>query len=406
MELYNKNNINILLQKEAKTPRYSVDMFFKVNKGQKYFGITTLLARLLLQGTKKYSSQALALEFENNCIDISIIAKKDYIKASLSFLNEDFKYAMELLKELLINSTFDEFEKEVFKLRGEIIADLDNPRFKLSDMFTKSIFKFHPYSSCHTKILEDLDKIKKEDITEAHKNLFNSQKAIVLVGDFEDENEIINYFENEFSFMKNENQQDEIYDLYYNDIKEDEIIKISKNDASQAQIIQGWLVDSFKSEYCAKYTVLNNILGASGLSSRLFVNLRDKQGLAYTVRSHYETMLHSAIFSMYIGTTPKNIQKSLEGFEIELQKLASNPPDEKELQGAKENISGRYKYFSQNNSQISSRKGYDFMMGLGLNYDDLFLDDVNHVSAQDVSNMAQKLLSMPKLITIIAPDEK
>ena len=109
---------------------------------------------------------------------------------------------------------------------------------------------------------------------------------------------------------------------------------------------------------------------------------------------------------MYIGTTPKNIQKSLEGFEIELQKLASNPPDEKELQGAKENISGRYKYFSQNYSQISSRKGYDFMMGLGLNYDDLFLDDVNHVSAQDVSNMAQKLLSMPKLITIIAPDEK
>ena len=135
--------------------------------------------------------------------------------------------------------------------------------------------------------------------------------------------------------------------------------RISKNDASQAQVIQGWIVDSFKSEMCAKYSLLNNILGSSGLSSRLFVNLRDKQGLAYNVRSQYETLLHSAIFNMYIGTTPKNIQKSLDGFKSELEKLALLPPDEVELKGAKENISGRMKYFTQNNSQIASVQGYN-----------------------------------------------
>lgn len=405
MKLYTRNNINILLQKEVKTPRMSVNLFFKINNREKYFGINTLLARLLLEGTKKYNAKELALEFENNCIDISITAKKDYLKASLVFLNEDFKKAMELLKELILNSTFNDFEKEIFKLKGEIISDLDYPKFKLTDMFVKSIYKNHTYSSTHTKILDNIDKITKEDIINAHKNLFETQKAIALVGDYENEEEILNYFENNFDFMKNVEQKDEIEDVFYNNITSDEIIWIEKNDVSQAQILQGWLVDSFKSEFCAKYALLNNILGASGLSSRFFVNLRDKQGLAYTVRSQYDTHLHSAIFNFYIGTTPKNIQKSLEGFKIELQKIADCPPDNEELQGAKENISGRSKYFSQNNSQICSRKGHDFMMGLGLDYEDLFLDDIKNTSAQDVSNMAKKLLSMPKLITIIAPDE-
>lgn len=405
MKLHTRKNINILLQKEAKTPRISVNLFFKTNKIEKYFGINTLLARLLLQGTQKNNAEELALEFENNCIDISIAAKKDYIKASLVFLNEDFNKAMELLKDLILNSTFDDFEKEVFKLKGEIISDLDHPKFKLTDTFVKSIYKSHPYSYTHTKILENIDKITKEDILEAHKNLFETQKAIALVGDYENEEEILNYFEINFPFMENKEQNDEIEDIFYNNLKEDEIIWISKNDASQAQILQGWLIDSFKSEYCAKFAVMNNILGASGLSSRLFVNLRDKQGLAYNVRSQYETLLHSAMFNMYIGTNPSNIQKSLDGFRIEIQKLADNPPDEIELQGAKENISGKSKYFSQNNSQICARQCYNFMMGLGLNYNELFMDDINRVTSKDVSNMAKKLLSMPKTIAIIAPDE-
>ena len=166
--------------------------------------------------------------------------------------------------------------------------------------------------------------------------------------------------------MKDCKIQSEIEDIFKLDINEDEIVKIVKNDASQAQIIQGWLVDSFNSPISAHLAVLNNILGSSGLSSRLFVNLRDKQGLAYTVRSQYETLAHSAIFNMYIGTAPINIQKSLDGFKQELQKLADVEPSEEEMQGAKENIQGRLKYFTQNNSQINAVQGYNYIMGLGL----------------------------------------
>ena len=405
MKHYQNQGINILLKKMPKTPRMSVSFFFKTDKKEKFYGINSLLARLLLQGTKTYNANELALAFENECIDITTKAKQDYLKFSLVFLNEDFNRAMELVKDLILNSTFDDFEKEIFKLKGETISDLDNPKMKLTDMFVKSIFKEHPYSCTHTKILEDLDKITKENIITIHKELFNSFKAIVVVGDYENDNQIIEYFSSNFDFMKSENPTCEIEDIFKLPLEKDEIVKIVKNDASQAQIIQGWLCESFNSKLSAKIAVLNNILGSSGLSSRLFVNLRDKQGLAYTVRSQYETLAHSAIFNMYIGTAPINIQKSLNGFKDELQKLADIEVSDKELAGAKENIQGRLKYFTQNNCQINAVQGYNYIMGLGLDYNERFMKEIRQVNKKDVQDMAKMLLSMPKLITIIAPEE-
>ena len=403
MEQFNIEGINILFKRMPKTPRIAVNFFFKTNKKEKFYGVNALLSRLLLQGTKKYSALELSKEFEQECIDITFKAKQDYIKAGLIFLNEDFNKAMELFKDLILNSTFDDFEKEVLKIKGEIISDLDSPKMKLTDAFIKNIFKEHPYSSTHTRILDDIDKITKEDILIAHKELLKAEKVISIVGDIEDKDSLLEYFKKNFDFMKSDISKDEIEDIFT--LKNNENVWLTKDDASQAQILQGCLIDSFNSKNCAKLTVLNNILGSSGLSSRLFVNLRDKQGLAYTVRSQYETLLHSGIFNMYIGTAPINIQKSLEGFYIELKKLADCPPDEKELQGAKENIAGRIEYFSQNNAQIASVNGYNYIMGLGLDYNDNFIKEVSKVSADDVSAMAELIINSPKLTVIIAPDK-
>ncbi len=401
MKYHNVDGINVLLEKTPKTPRIAVNFFFKTDKKEKFFGVNALLARLLLQGTKKYSAVELSKEFEEECIDITFKAKQDYIKASLIFLNEDFKKAMVLFKELMLNSTFDDFEKEIIKIKGEIISDLDNPKMKLTDALIRNMYPIHPYGSVHTRILEDIDKISKNDIISAHQDILNSQKAVSIVGDI-NQNDVLEYLKSEYSFMATSQSKDEVEDIF--ELNEDKNIWLTKNDASQAQIIQGWIIESFKSDKCAKYAVLNNILGSSGLSSRLFVNLRDKQGLAYTVRSQYETLLHSGIFNMYIGTAPTNIEKSLKGFEDELRKLAQTPPDEIELQGAKENLSGRMKYFTQNNAQIASVYGYNYIMGLGLDYNEEFIAEINKVEAKSVSEMAQKLLEAHKVTAIIAPE--
>lgn len=406
MEHILKNDIDIIINNRKNTPRTCVCFYFATDKPEKYSGTYGLFAKLLLQGTKTKDAKTLAAELESECIDVSIKAKQDYIKVSFLFLNEDFNRAMEYAKDILLNSTFSEFEKEIYKIKGEIKADMDNPRILASDTFVRNMFKGHYYSNTCTKTLEEIDKITKEDIFEVHRQLLSSRKVISIAGDIQNTENICDYFHKNFDFMKSSHSESQIKpveDLWINENVE--IVKISKNDLNQAQLFQGWIVPNMHSEMYYKISLMNNILGGSGLSSRLFVELRDKQGLAYTVRSSYETLSKSALFSFYIATEPKNIRKSLDGFMSELDRIAKIPPTEEEVAGAKENIIGRLEYFSQTNSQLASTEGYNYLSGLGLNYNERFIKEVNKINAADVSAAARLISNKKSLICALAPDK-
>jgi len=184
------------------------------------------------------------------------------------------------------------------------------------------------------------------------------------------------------------------------------VFKITKNDAKQAQIFQGWLVEGLNSKDCAALSVLNNVLGASGLSSRLFVELRDKKGLAYTVRSSYRTLKEGAAFVLYIGTEPSNIKKSLDGFKYEIQRVIDEPPVGEELKGAIESYIGKFKYFyTQTNSQIARTNGWNWITGLDFDYNQKLLSEIKNVKTEDVVNVAKKYLQKEPVTVVLAPDK-
>ena len=407
MEHIIKNKNDIIIKHRKNTPKTAVCFYFAIDEPERYSGTHGLFAKLLLQGTKTKDAKTLTQELENNCIDINIKAKQDYLKVSFLFLNEDFNLAMQYAKDILLNSTFDDLEKEKFKTKNEINTELDNPKALASDAFIKRLFDGHYYSNTASKALDELDKITKQDIIQTHKKILNSRKVLSIAGDIKNTQELVQYFVQNFDFMKSKKTNSKIleYQNFNPQSGNVEILKIEKNDLNQAQIFQGFIVPGLKSDFYPKLSVMNNILGASGLSSRLFVELRDKKGLAYTVRSGYETLYKSAVFSFYIATEPKNIKKSLEGFEYELKKLANNPPTKEELQGAKENITGKIEYFSQTNSQLSSTEGYSYLMGLGLNFNEKYINMINNVNALDVCDAAKIILSKNSLICALAPKE-
>lgn len=407
MKLIQKDGIDILIKNTKNTPRMAVCLYFSIDLPEKFAGVYTLFSKLLLKGTKTRSAEALADIIESNGIETSVKCKQDYLKVSTLFLNEDFNLALDVLADILQNSTFEVFEKEVYKLKGEIISDLDSPQIKASDAFIEGIYDAHYYGNSCSKTLQDLDKIQKQDVIDVLAQIMKAKKVISIAGDFADEDKIAEFFTKNFSFMKTYETNSQIPDIFDFQGKngKDKIVKIAKNDAKQAQIFKGCLVGSQFSEDYPKIVVMNNILGSSGLSSRLFVELRDKQGLAYTVRSALEPLRHSTLFYFYIGTEPKNIQKSLEGFKVEAKKLMDAPPSDIELLGAKENIMGRLEYFSQTNAQIASIAGYDYIIGLGLNYEERYRKMIADVSKEDVSNMAAKYLQNPSMISVLAPEE-
>ena len=113
------NGIDYIYKRNENTPRMALCLNFLINEEEKLPGIYSLMARLLLQGTKNYTSEQLANEFEKYAIDFSSELFPNYLRIKFVCLNEDFDKAIELMNEVITNSTFNEFEKEKQKLKGE-----------------------------------------------------------------------------------------------------------------------------------------------------------------------------------------------------------------------------------------------------------------------------------------------
>lgn len=389
----------MLAKVNKNTPRTAVCLYFAIDKPEKISGIYTLFARLLLQGTKTKSAEELAILLENQGIELSSKYKQDYFKIDTLFLKNDADLALDTVCDIILNSTFDDFEKEVFRLKGEIKASLDNLRMRALSEFQGNFFLGHYYGNTSIKTLEMLDKIKKEDVIEVKNQILNSNKIVTVVGDFDDK--FLNNVSSKFNFMKSSGINNEI--PIVPDVTSDKIVKIAKNDANQAHIIQGWSVPTLNDKDYPKLVLMNNLLGSSGLSSRLFYELRDRLGLAYHVRSGYDVLKKGAVLNFYIATNPKNIKKCLEGFKTEITRLQNELCSIDELNGARENTLGKLAYFMQTNLQQASMSGYDYIMGLDIDFSSKYKAMLENVTREDLTLMAQKYLSNKSVITISAP---
>ena len=396
-ELILNNNIKVCVKQNKNTPRVALTLNLSISEPENFSGEYSLMNRLLLKGTKKYSSEELSTILDENAIDFSTEMKLDYLRFRFVCLNEDFEKALEILREVILNSTFDEFEKERVKLKGELTAELDSAKVKVSDLFTKTIYKNHYYGNSYTKVLETLDKINGDEVKQAYFNILkNSTKTLALVGDVDD-----TLLEKYLSDIPN-SVETESHIVSPNPIKQ-EYGEIIKKDANQAQIIQGWIVPTIGEPEYPVFMLINVILGASGLSSRLFLELREKKGLAYTVRTSYETHRKSAVFSIYIGTEPSNIKTSISGFKEEIEKIKTIPVSETELKNAVNNLIGKQQFVTETNSQQANMMAYYSIMGKPFEYQKTVVEMLHKVTPNDILSCANKYFTDDYVLSIIKP---
>ena len=396
-ELILNNNIKVCVKQNKNTPRVALTLNLSISEPENFSGEYSLMNRLLLKGTKKYSSEELSSILDENAIDFSTEMKLDYLRFRFVCLNEDFEKALEILREVILNSTFDEFEKERVKLKGELTAELDSAKVKVSDLFTKTLYKNHYYGNSYTKVLETLDKINGDEVKQAYFNILkNSTKTLALVGDVDD-----TLLEKYLSDIPN-SIETESHIVSPNPIKQ-EYGEIIKKDANQAQIIQGWIVPTIGEPEYPVFMLINVILGASGLSSRLFLELREKKGLAYTVRTSYETHRKSAVFSIYIGTEPSNVKTSIAGFKEEIEKIKTIPVSEPELKNAVNNLIGKQQFVTETNSQQANMMAYYSIMGKPFEYQKAVVEMLHKVTPNDILSYANKYFTDDYVLSIIKP---
>ncbi|MBQ8168999.1 insulinase family protein [bacterium] len=396
-----RNNTEVLYKRNLDTPRVALCFNLSLNEPIPNPGVYTLMTRLLTQGTTNRTSEQLSNELDMYAIELSCELKLDYLKLKFVCLNEDFEKALELLEDIVKNSTFEEFEKERVKLIGEIEAQLDSPRAKVIDNYYKNLYAEHHYGYTNTVILENLKNITKEDVLQGYRTfLENSKKVIAFVGDLEFE---------QVQTALNEKLADlpisiqELPKLSIPELNDSKDVEIIKQDANQAHIIQGWLVETANSDDYPILALLNIILGASGLSSRLFLELRDKKGLAYVVRSSYDVAKLCANFSIYIATEPKNIQISLDGFKEEINKIKDVLVSEEELNNARNNILGKWAFSQEDNSQQASTYAHYAVTGLGFDFNDKAKERIKYVTPEQIKSVANKYFNDKYVVSIIKP---
>lgn len=395
------NGINACLKRNEDTPRTALSMNFSIIEPEKHAGEYLLMNRLLMKGTEKYSSEELSSVLDENAIELVTEMKYDYLRFRFVSLNEDFEFALSILADIIQNSTFEEFEKEKIKLKGELMAELDSAKVKVSDLFTKTIYKNHFYGHSYTSILEEIDNVTLDDVKKSYRNILdNSKKTLVLVGDidFEKAEALLNT--NLGILPAPVEKESEI--SVPNPLK-NEYAELIKSDAQQAQIIQGWLVPAIGTEDYPRLMLLNVILGASGLSSRLFLELREKKGLAYTVRTSYENHSKSAVFSIYIGTEPSNIQTSIEGFKIEIEKIKNELISEEELHNAKNNIIGKQQFITETNSQQANLMAYYSISGKSFDYQNEVIEALKKVTSEELKECANKYFTDDFVLAVLKP---
>jgi zinc protease len=364
-------------------------------------GIAKLSQRLLLKGTDTRSAEALAAELDERAIELRELALTDCAVLLAIFLPRELSAVLTIVTDILLHSTFVEVAKEREKLLGELRASLDLPGEQAEDLMTRTLFPTHPYGFTGTRILSALATFEEPEIVRAwhQTGLVPTQMRLALVGEF-DPAALIRRLDEAFAELPARTDGWAATPLA--PIADDQLVLESRPDAQQAQVMQGWYAPPLGDPTHAAGAVMNAIFGGGGLSSRLFRELRDKQGLAYSVRSQFQLLKQVGKVVCAIGTSPENVVRARRGFAEQLARLQQEPVTAEELQAAIGRLAGAFVLGRETASQRCLEMVVNECYGVGAEYNTRLVQAIRAVSIADVQGAAQRLIP-PTVTAIVTP---
>ncbi|MHB9023580.1 MAG: M16 family metallopeptidase [Armatimonadota bacterium] len=397
------NGLPCILSPAPGTPRMALAAAFKGGvRREGVPGTAKMADRLLQKGTETRDAEQLARELDERAIDVRDLTLSDCSLLVMVFLNREFDAALELFGDMLLHSTFAEFPKEAVKVAGEINAALDMPGELASDGLLRALYASHPYGHTSTRVLESLDTLTQQMTRDWYAGgLAAGMMNLTLVGDIEPDR-ALPALEARFGNLPAGDGEVPFPPLA--PVTADRLVTRAKPDAQQAQVYQGWYAPALAAPEQAALGVMNTILGGAGMSSRLFRELRDKQGLAYAVNSRYTPMRQTGHFTMGIGTSPEHIARARQGFREQLDRLQNEPVDDEELRNAKGHLYGVYVLSHETTSQHCLDLSFNHIQGLGPDYNERLLHAMEGVTIEDVQAAARSIQG-PSVTVVVARED-
>lgn len=368
-------------------------------------GVTSLMYSVMNKSTKNRTAEQLVNDIENLGSSISSDVEYDFSGITLNSMSQYFDESCKILADIILNPIFDEqeLEKEKTLTIESIKSRKDSIKKTANDKFIHDFYgNSHPYSKPVSGTVETVEKLTQEDLFSVYDNVFKTKGiTITVVGNIK-KSKLKKILETNFSKLNLTNNLQEKDKYKISEIKDEDVVEKSK--FNQAFIIYAYPAPNVLSKDFVTLKLIGSILGGR-MTGRLFVELREKLGLAYEVNCTYATRKDNSFFEVYIGLDKKNIDITKKGIEKIMEDLCNIEVAKEELQDTKSFIKGIYLLDHQAIEKQAYYLAFRQMMGLGYEYDSKYIELLENVSAKDIIDCANKYFKQTPYKLVLKPVE-
>jgi zinc protease len=363
-------------------------------------GLAYVTAAMLDEGAGELNAKTFQERLERRAISLSYSADRDTFRGSVRVLSEHREEAFELLRLSLNAPRFD--QEAIDRIRASILAAykraLTNPDEIASLRWFENAFPNHPYGRPVKGDEKSVAGIERSMLFEyVKKNLARSNLKIAVVGSIES-GELMRLIDQAFAKLPAKADLASIPDAAPQSLGRREVIDLN---IPQTTITFGGVGLKRKDPDFMPAFVLNHVLGGGSFSSRLYREVREKRGLAYSVYSYLATLDRSGLFMGGTSTRNDRAAEALQIIEQEIVRIAKEGPTAEELAQAKSYLTGSYLLHFDTSAKVASQMLEIQLEELGIDYFARRNNMVNAVTAEDVRRAAKRFLTDSKLLVIM-----
>ena len=389
------NGMTVLVLEQHFLPIVEIHALIKTGSAQdppEKAGLANLVASLLDEGTTTRSSKQLAEQIDFVGGSLEVKAGEDFTTASARVLKKDVDLGFTLLADILLHPAFpkQEFERVRSQILGEIASDNDDPGHVAMKAFNQLVFHNHPYRWPANGTEETLSKVTLTDVQGFYaREYLPNQVILTVVGDITVEAATA-LVQTHFGAWKKGTAQARTSKKPGTIDKK--AVQLIEKDLTQSTIVLGHGGISRTNPDFYAVTVMNHILGAGGFSSRLMDSIRDKQGLAYGIMSHYDARSMPGSFWVNLQTRTETTNQAISGVLAEIKAIREAPVSDQELAEAKSFLMGSFPLRLDSTAKLAQVLAQVEFFGLGFEYFSQYPKWIERVTKDDVQQVAKQYL--------------
>lgn len=339
------NGIRLIMDPVKEVESVTLGIWIKTGslyEEKKYAGISHFVEHMMFKGTEKRTYSDISREIDRIGGSINAFTGKEATCYHVKLVSSKLFEGADVLVDMVENSVFpkEEMNKERYVIEEEIKMTLDSPEDLAHDLSTELIFKGNALGNSIIGTPSSLKRITQNVMRGYVKRRYTRDNIIVSIAGKFDEDEVVAYFEKQFEKLDSVADEISFVEAEYKPT-----IKVVQKDIEQCNLCMGLPTFGIDDSRYYPMQVLNNILGGT-MSSRLFRNIREEQGLAYSIFSMFASYKGLGYFKIYAGLNRNKVEEAIKGIQNEISHLAKNGIEDDELEASREQLKAGF-VFSQ-----------------------------------------------------------